>query len=98
MRSSSTRAATGGRCRSWEGSRVMWKALLHKELRETAWLTLPAAALLAFFMLDTMRIPVLPPFIAPGANTEIPFVGGRILTGFGWIIGILALALGFAQS
>jgi ABC-type transport system involved in multi-copper enzyme maturation permease subunit len=83
----------------------MWKTLLFKELRETAWITLPALAVYAFFIFDTMRVPLLPePFRSVvfmglvGRTGDIPFVSARILEGFGWITVLSALALGFWQT
>src|SRR5947209_13009105 len=83
----------------------MYRALLRKELRETAWLTLPAAVVYLFFALDAMRLEALPePFRSilflgsrHGAE-DIPFVSSRILTAFGWIPALLGMALGFAQT
>lgn len=82
---------------------MVW-AMVAKELKETAWIWLLAAAALVVFALDAMRIPLLPEFarslVLQGhyGDIRIPFLGGHVASGIGWISGILGVALGIWQS
>lgn len=82
----------------------MWKALFVKELRQSLWITLPAAAAYLVFILEVTRVSILPSLIngmryGYGPNTdEIPFVGDQIPTNFGIVTGLFATALGLWQA
>jgi ABC-type transport system involved in multi-copper enzyme maturation permease subunit len=83
----------------------MWKALWAKELKQTAWITVPAILIYLVFVFDAMRIPLLPEpvrailFMNPNRDDgDIPFVSSRIEMGFGWITGLMAIALGLWQT
>jgi hypothetical protein len=84
----------------------MVRALALKELKESAWLWLLAAAAYAIFALDAMRFPLMPTSVlmsmlanySYGPTQLIPFVNPQIATMFGWITAGFALALGIWQS
>jgi hypothetical protein len=81
----------------------MIRALAMKELRETAWIWLLAAAWIFVVAMDAMRIPLLPEWLRPVVSTEgegfmIPFVSNQIAVGIGKALGVLGIALGIRQS
>ncbi len=81
----------------------MVKALLVKELKESSWIWLLAAAAYAVLTLDVMRVPLLTGFVrqftmGPFASDEIPFVNAQVAQGLGWITGSFAVGLGIWQS
>lgn len=82
---------------------MIW-AMVAKELKETAWIWLIAAAALMLLALDSMRIPLLPDFVRvlllQGylADVRIPFLGGNVAAGVGWVMGLFAVAMGLWQS
>ena len=81
----------------------MVKAFVLKEIKESAWIWLIAAAAYAILSLDVMRVPLLPAFlrqtILGSAPAEtIPFVNLQIAQGLGWITGLFAVGLGIWQS
>ena len=81
----------------------MVKALVWKELKESAWIWLIAAIAYAVFVLDVMRVPLLPGLVrtmayGPRMWDAIPFVNSQIAQGLGWITGSFAVGLGIWQS
>ena len=83
----------------------MVRALAIKELRETAWIWLLAAALLFVLAMDAMRLPLLPGPVSSllsqsyrHGGTEIPFVGGSIAVSIGVALGLFGIVLGLRQT
>jgi hypothetical protein len=84
----------------------MVRALVLKELKESAWIWLLAAAAYTEFALHAMRFPLMPVRIVMslfsghsyGPTQLIPFVNPQIATAFAWITAGFALALGVWQS
>ena len=73
----------------------MLKALVIKELRESAGI-IALAALAAMFALTGMAgLPLLP--IETGGDS-FPFVSSTFVFFMGWIVGLLAVAMGLKQS
>lgn len=81
----------------------MVRALVLKELKESAWIWLTAAAAYAILALDVMRVPLLTGFarrltMGYDASVSIPFVNSQIAQGLGCITGAFAICLGVWQS
>jgi hypothetical protein len=82
----------------------MVRALAIKELRETAWIWLLAAAWLFAVAMDSMRMPILPEYVRNYLMTryrpeaQIPFFSGEIATSIAMGMGLFAIALGIRQS
>lgn len=74
----------------------MIKALVLKELKETAWIWLFAAVVFLLFVLSSARVPNVPFFASPG--DEIPFVTSRIAERAAVLAAFLAVSLGLWQS
>jgi hypothetical protein len=83
---------------------AMVRALAIKELRETAWIWLLAAAWLFVLAMEAMRIPLMSEFLRVvnirngRADWNIPFLDGAIATNFGTAMGVFAIALGIRQT
>jgi hypothetical protein len=83
----------------------MVRVLALKELRETGWVWLLAAAALIVLALDAMRMPLLPGVVSilisqsyRSGGAEIPFVGGQIAVNFGFGMGLFGIVLGLRQT
>lgn len=74
----------------------MWKALITKELRETAWIAAVALLLYLHAVASLAGFALLP--WTMGREASIPFVGDGFNSSFTWIAALLAVALGFRQS
>src|SRR3954452_492015 len=74
----------------------MVKALVLKELKETAWIWLVAAIVFLMFVLSTARVPNVPIF--EKSEGEIPFVTLQIANRIAAIGAALAIGLGLWQS
>src|SRR5688572_5194232 len=104
MRSLSTRAVRGDRCRCWpcrrRWSNIMTSALVSKELRETAAIALLGLAVL--LLVAAVNIGFSPLSLLglgrQGRGNEIPFVGDSFVGQFGLAAFALAAVLGFRQA
>jgi hypothetical protein len=77
----------------------MLKALLRKELRETAGINAIALAFYFHLTVKAMHHDLLPWFLSGNADYHgIPFVSGSYLSSFVWVSAGFAIALGFRQS
>jgi hypothetical protein len=78
----------------------MLRALIVKELRETAGIVAIALAFYFYFTVKAMRHDLLFWFSSDYGDYlyAIPFVGERCLSSFAWVSAGLAIALGFRQS
>jgi hypothetical protein len=74
----------------------MYRAIVIKELRETAWIVLLAAGAFAYSMLSLVGYGLLTGSSA--RVTSIPFVDGRFLTDFEEIAAAFAIVLALRQS
>jgi hypothetical protein len=76
----------------------MHRAMVYKELRETAGIVAIALAFYFHFAVKAMRYDLLPWFSFSSGYTEIPFVGSSFLSALVWVSAGLTVALGFRQS
>jgi hypothetical protein len=78
----------------------MLRAIIVKELRETAGIVAIAVAFYFYFTVQAMRHDLLPWFSSGSYSywREIPFVSGGYLSSFVWVSAGLTIALGFRQS
>jgi hypothetical protein len=74
----------------------MYRAMIWKELRETGGILL--LALVVFLAIATRQMGFV--YLPWGRNGAmgVPFVDEDFITGFGWVAGFLAVALGLRQS
>jgi len=75
----------------------MFRALMLKELRETAWIALVALVAQLAFVASYAGYPILP-FSSNQRNVGIPFLDGSFLTSFCFVSIALAAALGLRQT
>ncbi len=78
----------------------MLKAMIAKELRETAGIVALALVFYFYFTVKAMRHDLLGGFLSRYIDYlfAIPFVGGGYLSEFAWVSAGLTVALGFRQS
>jgi hypothetical protein len=80
----------------------MWKAIAHKELRDTLWLAALGLAAYAYLVGTSTGVPFIPavyPFSRYYySGGTIPFVGDDFLTNFVLISAALAIGVGIHQS
>jgi hypothetical protein len=75
----------------------MWKAMVFKELRETAWMAAIALALSLWVVVSAMGVALLP-WYSWGRNHAIPFVGDEFYGYYVLLAAALAVGLGFRQT
>lgn len=83
----------------------MVTTLVRKELKESAWIWLIAAATYAIFVLDVMSVKLWPQFLqrllplgTDRTSVWIPFVDSQIEERLAWVSGIFGVCLGVWQS
>ncbi len=76
----------------------MFRALMLKELRETAWIALVGLAAHMAFVANCVGYSVLPFYTNGGRDIGIPFLDGAFLTPFCCVSIALAAALGLRQT
>jgi hypothetical protein len=78
----------------------MLKAMIVKELRETAGIVAIGVAFYFYFTVKAMRHDLLEGFFSRYIDYlfAIPFIGGGYLSEFAWVSAGLTIALGFRQS
>src|SRR5262245_3965097 len=96
MPSSNTPAGRGGHFPCLPRRHKMLKALVIKELRESAGIIALAALAAVFVLTGLAGLPLLP--IGAGGGDGFPFVSDTFIFFMGWVVGVLAVAIGLKQS